>query len=132
MLLAGIPLYMCSTGSLPLAFGFYLQGFSPGSLLVFLLSGPATNATSLVIIKETLGKRVFVLYLTSLVVFSLLAGIALDLLGTKFSLRGAITEGKTLSWVNTLSALVLGALLVGHFVRSLKTKAPPCSCPSKN
>jgi len=75
LLLAGIPIYICSTGSLPLAFSLYWQGFSLGSVLIFLLSGPASNVTSLVLIRKTLGPKVFWLYLFSVSGFALGAGL---------------------------------------------------------
>jgi uncharacterized membrane protein YraQ (UPF0718 family) len=112
MLLSGIPVYMCSTGSLPLAYGFYLQGFSPGSLLVFLLSGPATNVTSLVIIRQVLGVRVWALYLFGLSSFSLLAGLLVDQFSPPWMIR--VPEGVSgeLSWFNFLCAVFLGILVI--------------------
>ncbi len=127
LLLAGMPIYMCSTGSLPLAFSLYLQGFSPGSLLVFLLSGPATNVTSLVVIRKVLGGRIFVLYTVSLVIFALLAGVLFDLLGAKLAFR-LPQERESLSWVHYIMAFVLGLLLLWHLCRSFKARP---SCASK-
>ncbi|AEH45302.1 permease [Thermodesulfatator indicus DSM 15286] len=117
MLVAGIPLYMCSTGSLPLAYSFYLQGFSPGSLLVFLMSGPATNTTSLVIIRKLFGGKTFLVYALSLVGISLLAGILLDFSLTKFTFRPPQTEKEELSWFKVIAAVFLIGLMVFHFIK---------------
>jgi hypothetical protein len=57
MLAVGIPLYICATASTPIAAALILKGVSPGAALVFLLAGPATNATSLTVLLRILGKR---------------------------------------------------------------------------
>ncbi len=123
MLLAGIPIYTCSTGSLPLAYSFYLQGFSPGSLLVFLMSGPATNVTSLVVVKKLFGLRAFLVYAASLIGTALLAGIGLDLLNQKFTLplRPPLISEDRLSITEEISALILGVLLFYHLLRPYLT-----------
>ncbi|HEX5637575.1 MAG TPA: SO_0444 family Cu/Zn efflux transporter, partial [Gammaproteobacteria bacterium] len=41
MLAVGIPMYICATASTPVAAGLLLAGVSPGTVLVFLLAGPA-------------------------------------------------------------------------------------------
>ena len=122
MLLAGVPIYICSTGSLPLAYSLYLQGFSPGSLLVFLMSGPATNVTSLVVIRKILGGRVLMVYLISLVGFALLAASLFDLLGPKIHLKPSAPLAEGISPVKSVSAAILGSLLVYHLWRPLFSK----------
>ncbi|NPA48993.1 MAG: permease [Thermodesulfobacteria bacterium] len=121
MLLAGVPVYMCSTGSLPLAYSFYLQGFSPGSLLVFLMSGPATNVTSLVVVKKIFGPRAFLIYAGSLIGGALLAGSLLDLMIARLRiplLAPALPE-ETLPLYKVVAALVLGGLLLYHLLTPL-------------
>ncbi|MCI5142536.1 MAG: hypothetical protein D3909_12625, partial [Candidatus Electrothrix sp. ATG1] len=78
MLVIGIPLYICATASTPIAAAFLLKGVSPGTALVFLLVGPATNITSLSVLVGLLGKRAVALYLTSIAVVSVLCGLILD------------------------------------------------------
>ncbi len=119
MLLFGVPIYTCSTGSLPLAYSFYLQGFSPGSLLVFLMSGPATNVTSLVVVKKIFGRRAFLIYAGSLILTALAAGAGLDLLVERLSLplRPPALPEEGLSTFKELSALLLAALLLYHLTK---------------
>lgn len=78
MLAFGIPLYICATASTPIAAAFIMKGVSPGTALVFLLVGPATNVTSLSVLVGLLGKRATVLYLASIAVVSVLCGLAVD------------------------------------------------------
>ena len=47
MLFLGLPTYVCATASVPIAFVLYTKGFSLGAVLVFLMSGPATNITTI-------------------------------------------------------------------------------------
>lgn len=80
MMAVGIPIYVCSTASIPIALGFMHMGASPGAALVFLISGPATNAAALSVVWKLLGRRTAVIYLITAALGALLAGISLDLL----------------------------------------------------
>ena len=78
MLGLGIPLYICATASTPIAAAFILKGMSPGTALVFLLVGPATNVTSLSVLLGILGKKATVFYLISIASVALICGLAVD------------------------------------------------------
>ncbi len=57
MVVIGVPMYICATASTPLAAGLLIAGLSPGTVLVFLLAGPATNLATLGIVRRSLGRR---------------------------------------------------------------------------
>lgn len=78
MLVVGIPLYVCSTSSIPIALGFINMGASPGAALVFLISGPATNAATISVLWKLLGKKTTIIYLSTVAFGSLGAGLFLD------------------------------------------------------
>jgi uncharacterized membrane protein YraQ (UPF0718 family)/copper chaperone CopZ len=78
MLGVALPLYVCATGSIPIAAAFLQMGFSPGAALVFLIAGPATNTVTLSFVRSKLGKRAFYLYISSIVSISLIAGIVFN------------------------------------------------------
>jgi uncharacterized membrane protein YraQ (UPF0718 family)/copper chaperone CopZ len=81
MLLAmaiGIPLYICSTASVPVAAVLIAKGLSPGAALVLLMTGPATNAASITVISRALGRRTTTIFLASIAFSSLLCGSLLD------------------------------------------------------
>jgi uncharacterized protein len=84
MLAVGMPLYVCASGSIPLAAALLAKGISPGAALIFLLAGPATNAATVTVVSQMLGKKTLVIYLTVLVLGSLGAGAATDLLFDAF------------------------------------------------
>ena len=74
----GIPLYVCSTGSIPIALSLLHLGFSPGAALVFLVTGPATNAATFTTLSKFLGRHSTFVYLAVLAVTSLLGGLLFD------------------------------------------------------
>jgi len=93
MLVVSIPMYICATASTPIAAALIIKGVSPGTALVFLLTGPATNITNLVVINKILGKKGALLYLVSLSVISVLCGLVLDALYFSLSISAAATIG---------------------------------------
>jgi uncharacterized membrane protein YraQ (UPF0718 family) len=78
MMLVGIPLYVCATASVPIAASLIAKGLSPGAALVFLMTGPATNAAGFVIIWKILGKRTAIIYILTIAVCALVSGLLLD------------------------------------------------------
>jgi len=74
----GIPLYVCSTGSIPIALAMIGMGLTPGAALVFLITGPATNAATIATVFQTMGRRVVIIYLLTLAGCSLAAGWILN------------------------------------------------------
>ena len=73
-----IPMYICATASTPIAAGFILAGISPGTALVFMMAGPATNISTLGVIKNEMGTGVLVRYLIGVAVSAIGFGLALD------------------------------------------------------
>jgi len=78
--LLGLPLYICATASIPMAYSLIAAGISPGAALVFLIVGPATNTTTVVTIWKIIGQRATWIYLLSLVLISWLAGWMLNVI----------------------------------------------------
>ncbi len=75
VLTIAIPLYICATASTPVAAALAMKGLSPGAALVFLLAGPATNAASLTVIAKILGKKAAGIYLSSIIICSIILGV---------------------------------------------------------
>ena len=76
----GVPLYACCGGTIPLLQGWLWDGMSMGSAASFMLTGPATKITNLGALKIILGLRHFLLYLAYVMLFSLAAGLAVNLI----------------------------------------------------
>jgi len=79
MMLLGIPVYVCATASVPIAAALIAKGLTPGAALVFLITGPATNAAGFTTIWKVLGGRTAIAYLFTVVVCALGAGLLLDM-----------------------------------------------------
>jgi uncharacterized protein len=80
MLAVSVPVYMCASGSTPIAAVLIAKGLSPGAALVFLLAGPATNIGSFPVLSKILGKKELGIYLFSIAIVSLMFGFAVNTL----------------------------------------------------
>ena len=78
VLVFSIPMYLCATGSIPIAMALMLKGLTPGAALVLLMAGPACNAASILVVGKVLGKRTMLIYLVSIVVGAILFGFGID------------------------------------------------------
>ena len=77
-LLISLPLYVCATASVPIAAALVAGGMPAGAALVFLMAGPATNVATIGAIYRALGRRALVVYLTTIILGSIGAGLAFD------------------------------------------------------
>lgn len=78
MLLIALPMYVCATGSVPVAAALVAAGMPTGAALVFLMAGPATNAASLGAIFKTFGGRVTAIYVSVIAVGSVLCALLFE------------------------------------------------------
>jgi uncharacterized protein len=78
MMALGIPIYVCASASVPIAAGLIHLGASPGAALAFLIAGPASNAATITTIWKLLGRRTVFLYLLTIAVAAVGAGLLLD------------------------------------------------------
>ena len=79
ILAISVPMYVCATGSIPIALSLVAMGISPGAAFVFLIAGPATNVASITVLRKVLGARTTFLYVLSVVVGSILCAMFVDL-----------------------------------------------------
>jgi uncharacterized membrane protein YraQ (UPF0718 family)/copper chaperone CopZ len=78
MIMASVPLYICATGSIPIAAVLLMKGLSPGAALVLLMAGPATNIATMAVIGNSLGKRSLWVYLGTIIFGALFFGILVN------------------------------------------------------
>lgn len=78
VLVFSIPMYLCATGSIPIAMALMLKGLTPGAALVLLMAGPACNAASILVVGKVLGKRTMLIYLVSIVMGAIVFGFGID------------------------------------------------------
>ena len=78
ILAASVPIYICATGSIPIAAVLLLKGVSPGAALVFLMAGPATNAATMTVIGKTMGRKSLLVYLGTITGGAILFGLLIN------------------------------------------------------
>lgn len=72
--LISLPLYICATASIPMAYALMAAGLSPGAALIFLITGPATNTATVITLLKIIGRKATFIYLVSLLAVSWMAG----------------------------------------------------------
>lgn len=80
VLAVAIPMYVCATGSIPIAVSLMAKGLTPGAALVLLMAGPAVNSASMLVIGKVFGRRTLWLYIVSIVIGAMLFGLGIDYL----------------------------------------------------
>ena len=117
VLCIAIPMYICATGSIPIAVALMMKGLTPGAALVLLMAGPACNMASILVINKTLGRKSLVLYLVSIITMAILWGHVVDYLLPAEWFQMALSVGRccieeSTSWLNWSSTILLGLLLL--------------------
>lgn len=122
MVAVAVPMYVCATGSIPIAMSLMLKGLTPGVGFVLLMAGPAANFASVMVLSKSLGRRATAVYVLSVVVTAILFGLLIDYLlpAQWFAIGGA---ADTIAhchvewpWFPTLCSALLVALLLRAFV----------------
>ena len=111
-LVISLPLYVCATASVPIAAALVDGGFPLGAALVFLMAGPATNIATIGAVRDALGGRITQIYLTTVILGSLLLGTVFDWVLAPSIEMGHMHEHQT--WWASLSGVILCGLL-GYF-----------------
>ena len=133
MMALGIPVYVCATASVPIAAALIAQGVSPGAAFVFLMTGPATNAATVLMLRKLLGWKSAVIYLGTIVAAALGGGVVLDRLFSAAGMTGRHAgHGMLPEGLETAAAVallgVLGFALFGPRPRAHATPAEGADC----
>lgn len=123
ILLVSVPLYICATGTIPLAAILILKGISPGAAFVLLMAGPATNAATITMIGKVLGKKSLFAYLGTIIIGALAFGLVIDYVLPAAWFTQIANEHLGHShnngnqWWQTLSGVVLIALIINGYIQ---------------
>lgn len=126
VLAVAIPMYVCATGSIPIAVSLMAKGLTPGAALVLLMAGPAVNSASMLVVGKVFGRRTLRLYLTAIITGAVVFGLCIDYLLPQqwFKVSGMIMSGGhcahclgTMDWVWMVIFLLL---LANAFVDRLR------------
>jgi uncharacterized membrane protein YraQ (UPF0718 family) len=116
MLVVGLPMYICAIASTPVPASLIAAGVSPGTALVFLMAGPATNVGSVAIVRKALGTPALVAYLAGICVGALVFGWATDALigALEIDVKAQVTHSHEMlpAWVGVGGAVLLLLLMV--------------------
>ena len=132
VLAIAIPMYVCATGSIPIAVSLMAKGLTPGAALVLLMAGPAVNSASMLVIGKVFGRRTLSFYLLSIVVGAMVFGLGIDYLLPQswFAVQSGIASvghcAHCLSFMDWAWIILLVALLVNAFWQ--QHRGHTCSC----
>lgn len=141
VLAIAIPMYVCATGSIPIAAALMLKGLSPGAALVFLMAGPATNVASIMVLGKTLGRKHLLIYLGSIIVGAITFGLAVDYLLPQQWFTQTVLDSfqsscchsvdAAIPWWKIASALLLAVLLIRALILRFTSRKPTKSYTMK-
>lgn len=122
VLIIAIPMYVCATGSIPIALSLMMKGLSPGTALVLLMAGPAANFASFALISREMGRKTAIIYLTAIIIGAMAFGLAIDyLLPSGWfdvnALHGHACHQAHLNVFSTVCSAILVTLLIVALVR---------------
>ncbi len=127
MALMGIPVYVCATASVPLAAALILKGVSPGAALVFLMTGPATNAASVAALRKSIGTRATAIYMGTVGVTAILLGLAVDTwLAQYIQITLVETSEAIMDPIKTGFGILLILILIAAWATGMRE---PTDCP---
>ena len=119
-----MPMYICSTGSIPVAAALMMKGLSPGAALVMLMAGPAVNLASILVVHKSMGRRFTSIYLMTIVGFAVLFGLLLNATGWDFTIAAqdaccmstsALPSPFKIVCATVLTLLIIFALMMKFF-----------------
>ena len=119
-ILMGLPFYVCSTASTPLAASLLVAGVAPGPILAFLLVGPASNVTSIAAVRKLLGTAGFSIYMIVVIGVAVFCGLVLDAIQVQYggllAPKMLLVSNETIQVTQIVgAALLLVLLLFGLF-----------------
>ena len=77
-ILIGVPVYICASASTPIAASLILKGLSPGTALIMLMVGPATNISNLLVLQKYMGKKAIVVNVLAISITALAFSFVVD------------------------------------------------------
>ena len=126
ILAIGIPLYICASASTPIAASLVMKGLSPGTALLFLLVGPATNISNIFVLQKYIGKKGVIINIATICVVAFILSYVVDwfylyfAMPVNFKVSEHIHEDHTSIFSIILSILFLSLLIRGIYLSKIK------------
>ena len=137
VLCISIPMYLCATGSIPIAVALMMKGLTPGAALVLLMAGPACSVASVLVVSKVLGRRTLTAYLFSIISGAIGFGLITDYLLPRawfmshLVANDACCEEES-SLFATCCTVLLFLLLANAFIRRRFCSKDKCCCENEN
>ena len=118
IVLVAVPMYVCATGSIPIAAALMLKGMSPGCALVLLMAGPAANVASMFVVNKAFGRKATIIYLLSIIGGAIGFGVLVDYWpGLREVFTAALPchvmqHNMDVSWFNTACSIALLGMMI--------------------
>lgn len=122
MLIVGIPMYVCASASTPIAASLLMKGISPGAALIFLLTGPATNAANISTVIKIVGKKSTAIYLAAISLVSLGLGVLLNTVSAKIGIEKIVAQHQhdfLPGWLKVVGSFVLLGMISGYYFQNI-------------
>ena len=125
VLCISIPMYVCATGSIPIAVALMLKGLTPGAALVLLMAGPAANAASILIINKVLGRKTLIIYLATIALGAIGFGLGIDYLLPRVWFTPTLAKtadccDNHVEWFSIGCTILLALLLIYALINHLR------------
>jgi len=111
-----LPLYVCASGSTPLAAALLAGGLSPGAVMAFLIAGPATNITTYFVLSRIHNRKLALMFSGLVFIFTIVLGWLVNLLPLAWLAPAQSASHQAVSWQGPF-AILLGGLLVFALIR---------------
>jgi uncharacterized membrane protein YraQ (UPF0718 family) len=114
------PLYVCATASIPIGASMLIAGLSPGTVFVFLMAGPATNAATFTTISKLIGRREAITYLACAILLAIGMGMLLDVVAPvlpEIRFDPHAHHDHMTGWHTAAAVVLIGVLGAGKYVR---------------
>jgi hypothetical protein len=127
VLVISIPMYVCATGSIPIAAALMLKGITPGAALVLLMAGPASNMASMLVIRKVMGRKTMWIYLLSITLGAIGFGLIIDYLLPVEWFTQSIVQSHACcheqpALFKVICSVVLGVLLIYALIKRFTRK----------
>lgn len=107
-----LPLYVCSSASVPIAAALILKGFSPGAALVFLVAGPGISSVSITAMKNILGTKATVISVSLIGILAIIGGIIVNCCHILYNTDIYTVTKPYMIYVKNISGIILGLLII--------------------
>lgn len=124
-LLIAVPMYVCATASVPIAAVLLGKGITIGSVIIFLMAGPATNIATITVLWKILGRKATIIYLVNITLGSLLFAFLFDQFASTLMMVASPLpqhEHAGHSWIQILGSITLAGLLIYSYIQEILPK----------